>query len=204
MDTILRIARGDDLVDIVSEASASNNSRKSTREVKQRHEEEVQNSNAKANNVDGGQKWRPNQNKSLDSSTKSGVTFAEDLVTVIPNVPPAPMRRNVGFADSMGEELATALGPSTRFQSNSLDEIDDYLGSSSKSTYSGEGFTDSSGTFDSADEPMEYYDSWADRSGRVAFRAQLGNTEIEVPFPGFGISSPTSRSPGDAWVDDAV
>ena len=199
LGTILRIARGDDLVDIVSEASASTNSRKSAREPTTQ-KEEVQKPSVEAN----GQKFRPNKRNTLDSSAKSAVTFAEDLVTVIPIAPQAPMKRSVSFADSMGEELTTDLGPSARCQSNSLDEIDDYLGSSSRSTNSGEGFTDSSGTFDSTDEPMEYYDSWADRSGRVAFRAQLGDTQIEIPLPAFGISSPTSRSPGDTWADDAV
>jgi hypothetical protein len=196
LGTILRIARGDDLVDIVSEASASTNSRKSAL-APARHEEEVQNPTVEAN----GPKSRPNKHSGLDSSAKSAVTFAEDLVTMIPIRPSTPMKRSVSFA----EELTTELGPSARIQSNSLDEIDDYLvGSSSRSTNSGEEFTDSSGTFDSTDEPMEYYDSWTDRSDRVAFRAQLGNTQIEIPLPAFGISSPTSRSPGDAWADDAV
>ena len=156
LGTILRIVRGDNLVDIVSEASTSTNSRKSDR-APARHEDEA-----------NGQKSRPNN----DSSAKSAVTFAEDLVTVIPIPSPAPMKRNVNFADSMGEELTTELGPSARYQSNSLDEVDDVLGSSSRSTYSGGEFAESSGTFDST----ENYDS----SG------------IEVPFRGFGISSPTS------------
>ena len=196
LGTILRIARGDDLVDIVSEASASTNSRKSAL-APARHEEEVQNPTVEAN----GPKSRPNKHSGLDSSARAAVTFAEDLVTMIPIRPSTPMKRSVSFA----EELTTELGPSARIQSNSLDEIDDYLvGSSSRSTNSGEEFTDSSGTFDSTDEPMEYYDSWTDRSARVAFRAQLGNTQIEIPLPAFGISSPTSRSPGDAWADDAV
>ena len=165
LGTILRIVRGDNLVDIVSEASASTNSRKSAR-APARHEDEA-----------NGQKSRPNNKRnSLDSSAKSAVTFAEDLVTVIPIPSPAPMKRNVNFADSMGEELTTELGPSARYQSNSLDEVDDDLGSSSRSTYSGGEFAESSGTFDSTDEPMENYDS----SG------------IEVPYRGFGISSPTS------------
>ena len=199
LGTILRIARGDDLVDIVSEASASTNSRKSAREPA-RQKEELQKPTVEANR----QNFRPNKRNNLDSSAKSAVKFAEDLVTVIPIAPPAKMKRNVSFADSKGKELTTELGPSARYQSSSLDEIDDYLGSSSRSINSGEGFTDSSGTFDSTDEPMEYYDSWADRSGRVAFRAQLGDTQLEIPLPAFGISSPTSRSPGDAWADDAV
>ena len=166
LGTILRIVRGDNLVDIVSEASASTNSRKSAR-ASDRHEDEA-----------NGQKSRPNNKRnSLDSSAKSAVTFADDLVTVIPIPSPAPMKRNVNFADSMGEELTTELGPSARYQSNNLDEIDDDLGSSSRSTYSGGEFADSSGTFDSTDEPMgQNNDGWG----------------VEVPFRGFGISSPTS------------
>ena len=87
-----------------------------------------------------------------------------------------------------------------------MDENDDSLGSSSRSTNSGDDFTDSysSGTFDSADEPMEHYDSWADRTGRVAFRAELGGSQIEIPLPSFGIYSPRPRSQGEFWADDAV
>jgi len=204
MGTIVRIVRGDDLVDIVSDASASTNSKKKAAPPS-RHEGEMQNATAGENVADGQNLGLAKKNSF--GSTKSAVRFAKDLVTVIPIPTPVPMQRNVSFVDSKGGELATELGPTAaRFQSNSLDEIDDYLGSSSRSTTSGEGdITDSSGTFDSTDEAMEHYDSWANRSGRVAFRAHLGNTQIEIPsFPGFGISSPSPRNQGEFWADDAV
>ena len=202
MGTIIRIVRGDDLVDIVSEVSASSNSKKKTAP-----EGEVSaSSNSKKKTAPEGEMQNSTATREgAAESTKSAVAFAEDLVTVIP--PPAPMRKKVSFADSMGEELASELGPIiAQSQSSSLDENDDSLGSSSRSTNSGDDFTDSysSGTFDSADEPMEHYDSWADRTGRVAFRAELGGSQIEIPLPSFGIYSPRPRGQGEFWADDAV
>ena len=54
---------------------------------------------------------------------------------------------------------------------------------------------------------MEHYDTWVDRTGRVAFRAVdtvLGGSQIEIPLPSFGIYSPKPRSQGEFWADDAV
>ena len=77
---ILRVARGDDLADIVLRA------------------------NAEDSDVDL-------ERSDSFGSAKSNVTFAKDLVTVHEIPSSIPVRRSVSFADSVGEELATELGP---------------------------------------------------------------------------------------------
>ena len=129
INTILRVAMGDDLVDIVSKASPglARNS-----DHAPGPEEEKRNSSAEAIVENGQRKVSLTKHNSFGSaSAKSAVTFARNLVTVIPISSPARMPRSVSFAES----------------------IDDYLGSSSRShSY------DSSGTFDSVDESFTRYD----------------------------------------------
>ena len=149
-------------------------------------------------------------------STKSAVTFAKDLVTVIPMSLPIPMQRCVSFADSVGEELVTELRPqSYRGPSNSLDETDNYrmdddlvdddlvvvvddLESSSRSTTSEDDDTNTcsssstaEGTFDSADDSAvdSYDDAWMGRSGRTTLRVHVGSAQVEIPLPRM-LSSP--------------
>jgi hypothetical protein len=146
INTILRVAMGDDLVDIVSEASpglARNSDHAPGLARNSDHapgpEEEKRNSSAEAIVENGQRKVSLTKHNSFGSaSAKSAVTFARNLVTVIPISSPARMPRSVSFAES----------------------IDDYLGSSSRShSY------DSSGTFDSVDESFTRYD----RSGGLPF-----------------------------------
>ena len=147
-------------------------------------------------------------------STKSAVTFAKDLVTVIPMPSPIPMQRCVSFADSVGKELVTELRPqSSRGPSKSLDETDNYLmdddpvdddlvvvddlESSSRSTTSEDDDTNTcsssstaEGTFDSADDStVDSYDTWMSRSGRTTLRVHVGSAQVEIPLPRM-LSSP--------------
>ena len=136
-------------------------------------------------------------------STKSAVTFAKDLVTVIPMPSPIPMQRCVSFADSVGGELVTELRPkSSPGPSTSLDEtynylmdddlvVDDDLESLSRSTTSEDDDTNTcssgstaEGTLDSADDStVDSYDTWLSRSDRTTLRVHVGSAQVEIPLP---------------------
>jgi len=154
VNILLRVARGEDLVDIVSEIAPGTHSKQKSA----------------AENRDVGL-----ARKDSFGSAKSSVTFAKDLETVFA-IPSIPVRRSVSFADSMGGELATELGPGPI---NSLDEIDDYLESSSRSSADEDidsSGSSSAGTFDSADDSIE------SDSGRITLRAHVGGNEMEISW----------------------